>query len=358
MSEDIPKLKILIIEDNQEDLLIFNEFLRLSKLPIENIFHSFTLKEALGIIIKNRPDLIIMDLNLPDSNGIPTFNRINNEAPAIPIVVLSGLNDLDTALETIAKGAQDYLLKGEFDEKLLLKTIQYSIERKKNLLKENKKRNLYLENKLKMQKIITNTIIQTQERERKEIGLELHDNINQILASASMCVQMARNGDKNDKMLLENTSNFITKAIEEIRKLTKSLNPSSLRDIGLEVALQELISNMTLNKQLTIHLHHFNKEIENICWTKKLTFYRIAQEQLNNILKHSMATSAEIIFSLEGNIINLLIQDNGIGYDPNKKRSGNGFYNINSRVEAHKGEMQIISSPGKGVILKIAIPHN
>lgn len=350
------QMKILILEDNPDDLFVFQEYLRLSGLVVTDVFHAFTLSDALGQIITKKPDLIIMDLHLQDSSGLPTFNSINAAAPETPIIVLSGLNDLDAALKTIGMGAQDYLLKGEFDEKLLAKTIQYSMERKNNILEGNRKRELMMRKKLEMQKTITNVIIQTQEKERKEIGLELHDNINQILASANICLSMLQNGDGDKRDLLLTTSSLISKAIDEIRYLTKTLTPYTLQYIGLEEAILELISNLTINRSISIRLCSFNKEIEKESGNRKLNLYRIAQEQLNNIIKHSKATEAEIYFSIENDSITMLIEDNGIGFEPDKMVHGNGFYNIGNRVDAHKGEMQLITSSGTGVKLKIVFP--
>ncbi len=93
------------------------------------------LAKLYSYIHEHQPDLIFLDLSLPDSDGINSFIRINEQARHISIIVLSGLDDKQVALNTISLGAQDYLVKGEFDDKLLAKSIQYSIERKKILQK-------------------------------------------------------------------------------------------------------------------------------------------------------------------------------------------------------------------------------
>src|SRR5690349_689330 len=128
-------LNILVVEDNPSDYFLFEEYLRLSRLPTGEVFHARRLEEAIDILQRNEPDLIFLDLSLPDSEGINSFIRINELAQHISIIVLSGLSDTQIALNTIVLGAQDYLVKGEFDEKLLSKSIQYSIERKKILQK-------------------------------------------------------------------------------------------------------------------------------------------------------------------------------------------------------------------------------
>ncbi|MFY8025466.1 MAG: response regulator [Sediminibacterium sp.] len=133
MPETNALLCILIVEDNPADLFVLEGLLWKTRLPIGQIIKAKSNEEADLLLKKDHPSLILLDLSLPDSAGIESFKHINHIAPAIPIIVLTGLSDMEMALETMAAGAQDYLVKGEFDEKLLSKSIQYSIERKRNL---------------------------------------------------------------------------------------------------------------------------------------------------------------------------------------------------------------------------------
>ena len=133
MPETNALLRILVVEDNPADQVVLEGLLWKTRLPISQIFRASTNAEADTLLKKEKPSLILLDLSLPDSVGIDSFKHINSVATAIPIIVLTGLSDTETALETMAAGAQDYLVKGEFDDKLLSKSIQYSIERKRNL---------------------------------------------------------------------------------------------------------------------------------------------------------------------------------------------------------------------------------
>jgi PAS domain-containing protein len=121
-----------MVEDNTGDQFLLTELLNASDITINKIYSAIRLDNALEQL--NEPiDIILLDLTLPDSSGINTFNTIFKHAGKIPVVILSGLSDTSLALEAITLGAQDYLIKGDFDEKLLAKTIRYSIERKKNM---------------------------------------------------------------------------------------------------------------------------------------------------------------------------------------------------------------------------------
>src|SRR5690349_7317638 len=125
-------LNILIVEDNPGDLLLLEETILSTGLSIDKIHHAYHLSTAASILSQEFINLIFLDLTLPDSSGIDSFLKIYKAAEKVPVIVLTGLTDMNVATEAIAQGAQDYLIKGEFDEKLLFKTILYSIERKRN----------------------------------------------------------------------------------------------------------------------------------------------------------------------------------------------------------------------------------
>jgi len=132
MSDNRLPLTILIVEDNPGDLFLLEELLRGSTLPIKQLIKVTSAIEARKALQSIDINLVLLDLSLPDSNGLQSYEMVDEYAGSIPIVVLTGLIDMEVALETMASGAQDYLIKGEFDEKLLEKSIQYSIERKKS----------------------------------------------------------------------------------------------------------------------------------------------------------------------------------------------------------------------------------
>lgn len=144
------KIKCLIVEDNPGDFILIKELLLLCNIRFEVIVPAENLNEAIKKLQKDHYDLILLDLFLPDSAGKSTFMTINQHASNIPIIVLSGLSDSETALDTVRHGAQDYLIKGDFDERILEKAIYYSIERKKNLdyiqVSEEKYRQLFESN--------------------------------------------------------------------------------------------------------------------------------------------------------------------------------------------------------------------
>lgn len=132
---EIPEIRVLIIEDNPKDTNLINWMLT-KKESTGNGFGKYDLtfvedlKTALKVLDKNSFDLILLDLLLPDSQGLETFNKIQTHTPQIPTIILSGFDDKSSALQAVRTGAQDYLIKGKVDHNILTRSIHYAIERK------------------------------------------------------------------------------------------------------------------------------------------------------------------------------------------------------------------------------------
>lgn len=124
-------IKILIVEDNYPDYILVKEILMQSGAKEKNIFYADRIAAISEVKEKIKPDIILLDLGLPDSTGIGTFLKVMEMAGDAAIILLSGLADTEIALETIKMGAQDYLMKGELNEQLFKKTIGYALERKR-----------------------------------------------------------------------------------------------------------------------------------------------------------------------------------------------------------------------------------
>lgn len=214
------------------------------------------------------------------------------------------------------------------------------------------------EQKFNHQKQNTEIAIQAQEEVRKNIGKELHDNINQLMASAKMMIDSARKSPEIHDLCINKGYEAIDIAMQEVRKLSHSMIPPSFNGQQTFVdRIHEMVSDINLCGRIDITLNiplngKFTIANEKIM----LTFYRIIQEQLNNILKYSQASKASINLNISKNMYQLIINDNGIGMNPAKKSEGIGLRNIASRAELHSGNMEIISAPGEGCTLKIEIP--
>lgn len=127
---DEKKIKALLIEDNPDDIRLLQEMLRwVGAVQIEMV-NDDRLSTGLERLAEKGFDVLLLDLGLPDSGGLDTLRKTHTRAPWIPIVVLSGFADESVSVEAVKEGAQDYLVKGQFDNVLLVRTIRYAIERK------------------------------------------------------------------------------------------------------------------------------------------------------------------------------------------------------------------------------------
>ena len=125
------EVHVLIIEDNEEHAQLLEKLLASSEYPRFRVSIVHTLAAGLESLQSGSIEMVLLDLTLPDSQGTPTFCTVSEVAPKLPIVILSGISDVTVAIEVVQLGAQDYLVKGHVDNHLLLRSIQYSIERKR-----------------------------------------------------------------------------------------------------------------------------------------------------------------------------------------------------------------------------------
>jgi two-component system sensor histidine kinase UhpB len=206
-------------------------------------------------------------------------------------------------------------------------------------------------------KLITQTSIQVQEREREEIGKELHDNINQILAATRLHLDLAIQECSEEAVteVLVRSYKNLSVAMEEIRQLTQSLVAPTLGGVSLDKALARLIGDLPATSSLRVSLDTSGYRGDIDDEDLKLTCYRIAQVQLSNIIKHSRAKNAAIALRKTDRLV-LTITDDGVGFHPGAKTSGIGLRNIRNRVGYYNGDVSIDSEPGQGCALTITIP--
>ena len=213
---------------------------------------------------------------------------------------------------------------------------------------------LALQQKLKQQQI-TEVVLGAQERERYELGQELHDNINQILATSKLYLDVAIEEKEPRLELLAKSRKNISVAIEEIRKLSKDLITPSLNDLGLTQSIKELIRSIQSVGKMKIRLNISGLDEAELLPEQKINIYRIIQEQLNNILKHAQAGEVVIELNKVKEQVRLRLADDGKGFDPRMRRKGVGISNIISRAELYNGKVEIESAPGKGCQLVVVL---
>lgn len=123
-------IKVLLVEDNDVDAQLTQDLLSEWSIEEFQIARAKTLGEGLTLLSREQFDAVLLDLSLPDAFGLPTVKQVHATSPTIPVVVLSGVNDQNLALQAVQQGAQDYLVKGQGHPELLARAVRYAIERK------------------------------------------------------------------------------------------------------------------------------------------------------------------------------------------------------------------------------------
>ena len=157
--------------------------------------------------------------------------------------------------------------------------------------------------------------------------------------------------------LLNKANQYLLMAVEEIRALSKTLNSAVITSVGLQKSIDEIAASMLLIKNIRLFSYLSENTVSKLTPDQEMMVYRIIQEQSNNIIKYAETTEAIISLNEINNNFELIISDNGKGFDKNERKSnGIGFINIFNRVDAYNGRVEIITSPGNGCTLLINFP--
>lgn len=211
-----------------------------------------------------------------------------------------------------------------------------------------------LRQKVQQQKEITKAALLVQEKERNNLGAELHDNINQILTAVKLQLKHFIEHPDLPVSLVETSHRHLATAIEEIRGLSQNLVTHRFQDYSFSNVLDSFLTALPLRDALELNLSNLSEE--KVPDAIKLTLFRIVQEHVNNIAKHAKATRVAIALCTDEAFVHLNIHDNGVGFEVKAKRSGVGLTNIYNRVESYSGRIDIVSRPGNGCRLSISIP--
>jgi PAS domain S-box-containing protein len=214
--------------------------------------------------------------------------------------------------------------------------------------------NQLVEEKIKRQQEVAKAVIDAQENERESIGRELHDNISQVLTTARLYLICAKDTPALQSTMIQRSSDTINNAIEEIRRLSRSMIETFHKEVGLKLSLDDLIENITLAKKFLVTLDFSVPNEQELDDKLKMTIFRIIQEQLNNIVKHAEATEVKIFVLQKKHTLLVTLTDNGKGFDIAAKRKGIGITNIISRTELFNGRVKIESSPGNGCKMQVS----
>src|ERR671937_915864 len=349
-SEPAPQAKILLVDDEPKSLFALQELL--STLG-QNLMIAQSGEEALRLALKNDFAVILLDVRMPGMDGFETARMIRRRERSrlTPIIFLTAAADeMSSMFRGYEAGAVDYLQKPVVPEILKAKVAVFvDLFRKSERLRESEE---------KLRRLAAH-LISVREEERAHIAREIHDELGQVLTGLKMEVTWLAKRLR-EKPLVEKTDSMcklIDSTVQTVRKIATGLRPEMLDDMGLVAAV-------------AWQAKEFQKRTGIRCRTKlpaesakldldvSTTVFRIFQEILTNVARHSRATRVDIDLSVTEEQVALEVVDNGIGIPAADLdgRKSLGLLGMHERALLFGGEVQITGTPGHGTRVSVSIP--
>lgn len=214
-----------------------------------------------------------------------------------------------------------------------------------------------LEEQINREKAIFEATLQAEEDQRSQIGRDLHDGVGQMLAYMTLYMNMIKAKGQYGNEELEELQHTTKQTLEQVRTLSRNLAPPAIRDLGLRDAVIEMINSYSILKTPVFKLTIYEqKDDDKIVMGKKIVLYRVLQELLNNTYKYAEACKVLVKICIKHKHLHMEYTDNGKGFDQTKIKKGVGIESMRSRVKFHRGDIEILTSPGNGFKALLKIP--
>jgi signal transduction histidine kinase len=360
------KHKILIIDDEIENL----NLLRRTFIRDYIVLIASTATDAFDLLSKNRGvSVVISDQRMPEMTGTEIFKKIAAEYPDIIKILLTAYTDIESLVEAINEGKVYKYLAKPWDAEELKLTVMRASElfdlsaENKQLLKDLAQKNVELR---KMKDYSEERV----EEERLRISRELHDDTCQALASQTLsmelCIRMLK-PDLNQEKIDSIKDNIITMREQikdisrQVRRISMDLRPAELDSLGFVSTIEQFINRFSKQENIPEIQLNLSGDIITLPQRLELAMFRLIQECLNNIKKHSEASNVFINLEFGDEKLTIIVKDNGKGFELPENYSellqdGHlGLVGMKERVENFNGELKINSSPGNGTEIKVVV---
>ncbi|MBZ0317167.1 MAG: response regulator [Anaerolineae bacterium] len=322
---------ILIVDDNTANLQTLSAILKERKHKVRAVT---TGQMALIVAHTATPELILLDVNMPEMNGYEVCQRLKTD-PAlhhIPVVFISALDETLDKIKAFRVGGVDYITKPFQIEEVLVR----------------------VENHLKLYRLYQQSQEMAALEERQRIARDLHDAVNQTLFSASMMAETllltADSDPAKIKPGLERIHQLTQGALAEMRTLLFELRPDALMNADLATLLPYLVDSAIARTKAHVEFS-LDGDVE-LTPEAKVVFYRIAQEALNNIVKHAHATEIAIGIYQTATEVVMRIADDGVGFDAGQLPPGHfGLGIMQERAHMIGAELEVDTAPEQGTTI-------
>jgi signal transduction histidine kinase len=348
------KVNILMVDDQPAKLLSYEAIL--NELG-ENLIKANSGTEALELLLKNDIAVVLMDVSMPDLDGFELADMIRQHPrfQKTAIIFISGvhLTDLDR-LKGYQRGAVDYISVPVVPELLRAKVSVFAELRRKTYQLELLNAEL---------RDLSTKLIATQDGERRRIARELHDGLGQDLAAAKMVLEgIPQNGHAvlPKAEAVAEASMLIGRAIQQVRSMSHLLHPPLLDEIGLQSALQWFVEGFTKRSGIETSIEVEPQEFPRLAPEFETAIFRIVQEALTNVYRHSGARKASVTLSLRGSLVSSSVCDDGKGISSSVQEFhpgsiGVGISGMKRRVKELGGELRLRNAE-PGTIVEVAVP--
>lgn len=374
---------ILIVDDTPVNLSVVVEYLQEYGYSIR-IARSG--ESALQRIEYGRPDLILLDVLLPGIDGFEVCQRIkqNEETSDIPVIFMTSLTRSQDKVRGFEAGAVDYVTKPLQREEVLARVTTHL--RLRQLTHDLRERNRQIEERSRIERTrlieavnqqhtqlqaLNSKLTEVQERERKELARELHDELGQALTAITINMAAVRSTVEEQNLpnptaltlrnRLDEALELAEQTLEQVRQISLDLRPPMLDDLGLVPTLRWIVKRFEGRTNVQIRLSVEGMEEYRPPPHIETTLYRIIQEALTNVARHAGASCVELNLRQTDQTIIASVQDDGQGFDvaqvsQTPQMEGLGLLGIQERVSLVGGTLEIESSPGNGCCLIICVP--
>jgi signal transduction histidine kinase len=380
-------LRVLLVEDDAADQVLVRNLLSSAGMPIE-VTSAASMAEATHAAGNGMFDLVLLDVSLPDGQGLAMVMEAVVALAGLPVVVLTGLTDEEAGEGAVQAGAQDYLVKGRLTRETLGTCIRYALARHavqqalrqtRDHLEERVRRGTAdlaatvedLQGEVR-QRLLAEAglrraereVLEATEREQQRIGRDLHDSVQGSLAGLGYMLEALKRGlaqNKTDPATLiaglDDLSNVVADILKQTQGLVRGLCPLELKSDGLMRAFQQLAS--TISRLFRVDCQFRCEGAISIDdETVATQLYRICQEAIGNGLKHANARQIVIWLKREDKGLTLAIEDDGVGIPEAASRArGMGLRTMNYRARLVGATLAIRRGKKAGTVVECLLPH-
>lgn len=352
------EIRILLLEDNATDADLVRHALR--QLGIGFSVHHVDSRAAfIQQLKKHPPDLVLSDFSLPSMDGYTALDIAREKCPDVPFIFVTGTLGEEVAIETLKKGATDYVLKHRISR--LVPSVHRAL-REAGERAERKRAEEQLRQSHEQLRALSIYLQYVREEERIRIAREVHDELGQALTGLKLQLTwLASKLPKTLRLLHERAksmSESIDETIHTVCRIATELRPGILDTAGLLAALEWQAHEFQNQTGIECRV---KTSIRETLWDQDLNtaFFRIYQETLTNIIRHANATRVQVHFSEADGYLVLEVKDNGRGIsnaEINNTKSI-GLLGMRERAALLNGEVRVSGQKGQGTTIMVRIPQ-